>query len=49
MNEELRICYIVTNKENMNIKKERKIPYIMYRLLRHRKSSMNGDSIDQNA
>ena len=23
MNEELRICYIVTNKENMNIKKER--------------------------
>ena len=27
MNEELRICYIVTNKENMNIKKERYYTY----------------------
>ena len=47
MNEEFRICYIVTNKEYMNITKM--ILYYIYRLLRHRKSSMNGDAIAQNA
>ena len=48
MNEELRICNIVTNIENIRTLQKR-IPYFIHRLLHHRKSLKNGDAIDQNA